>query len=793
MINKQIILILISIFFCNFASANTFKFETKNLQIFKEENKIIAGKGKAVSSDNDLEINADKFEYLKELDILKSNGNGSAFKKSKKLSIKFNEAIFDQKNSSIEAKGNVKINQKDKNFSIETEEIYYDQLNDLINSNTKTILKDSSKNTYVVDSFIFEVNKNLLKVINLEFQDINKNTVKTELAYINTQSGKLFGKDISVDFVNSSFDKDNEPRLKANSIINDKNTTEFTKGVFTTCKKRDDCPPWEMSAEKIQHDKKKKIINYDNAFLKIYDVPVFYFPKFFHPDPTVKRQSGFLIPAIKSSSNSDNFLNTPYFLAIAENRDATFSPRFYPDEKILLQTEYRHVNSSSNHVADFSYFTEKNKSSKDHFFYKFDKKLDLDSFEDNKINLKIQQTSNDTYLKTDKIESELITDNNFLENSLGLDLYSDEISISLNANVYEDLDKNDHDRFEYIFPRIDLTKNIDNKTNLNGNFSFKSQALARNYNTNVYERTNVNDLIFKSYPKITSNGFYNDYEFLIKNTNSSNKNSTYKNHENFYLSSIFQYNSSLPLIRENEIYQKILKPKFSLKIAPPHTKDNRNDETKIDLSNIYSINRFTGSTTEGGLSIAYGSDYSIFDKNKSNEIFNFKLANNFRLEENDNLSSSNQMGEKTSNFFSEITLNPNEYITTKYTNSFKNNFSDISYENLITEISFNKFVTKFDYLNENNTSKKNSYLSNESIFSVNKFNSLSFSTRKNKTTDLTEYYNFMYQYKNDCLTTSIEYNKDYYSDRELKPSESIFFEITIIPFGKTRSPDLKNK
>ena len=403
MINKQIILILILIFFSKFANANTFKFETKNVQIFKEENKIIAGKGKAVSSDNDLEINADKFEYLKELDILKSNGNGSVIKKSKKLFIKFNEAIFDQKNSIIQAKGNVKINQKDKNFSIETEEIYYDQLNDLINSNTKTILKDSSKNTYVVDSFIFEVKKNLLKVINLEFKDIDKNTVKTELAYINTQSGKLFGKDISVDFNSLSFNNDNEPRLKANSIINDKDTTEFSKGVFTTCKRRDDCPPWEMSAEKIQHDKKKKIINYDNAFLKIYDVPVFYFPKFFHPDPTVKRQSGFLIPAIKSSSNSDNFLNTPYFLAIAENRDATFSPRFYPDEKILLQTEYRHVNASGNHIADFSYFTEKNKNSKDHFFYEYDKKLDLDSFEDNEINLKIQQTSNDTYLKTDKV------------------------------------------------------------------------------------------------------------------------------------------------------------------------------------------------------------------------------------------------------------------------------------------------------------------------------------------------------------------------------------------------------
>ena len=43
-----------------------------------------------------------------------------------------------------------------------------------------------------------------------------------------------------------------------------------------------------ISAEKIQHDKKARIINYKNAWLKIYDVPVMYFPKFFHPDPTVK-------------------------------------------------------------------------------------------------------------------------------------------------------------------------------------------------------------------------------------------------------------------------------------------------------------------------------------------------------------------------------------------------------------------------------------------------------------------------------------------------------------------------
>ena len=37
----------------------------------------------------------------------------------------------------------------------------------------------------------------------------------------------------------------------------DEDASEITKGVFTTCKKRDDCPPWQFSAKKIKHDKKK--------------------------------------------------------------------------------------------------------------------------------------------------------------------------------------------------------------------------------------------------------------------------------------------------------------------------------------------------------------------------------------------------------------------------------------------------------------------------------------------------------------------------------------------------------
>ena len=50
---------------------------------------------------------------------------------------------------------------------------------------------------------------------------------------------------------------------------------------FLPVVKNDNCPPWSIQSKKIEHDKIKKTLKYDNAILKIYDIPVFYFPKFF--------------------------------------------------------------------------------------------------------------------------------------------------------------------------------------------------------------------------------------------------------------------------------------------------------------------------------------------------------------------------------------------------------------------------------------------------------------------------------------------------------------------------------
>ena len=49
----------------------------------------------------------------------------------------------------------------------------------------------------------------------------------------------------------------------------------------------------------------------------------------------------------------------------------------------------------------------------------------------------------------------------------------------------------------------------------------------------------------------------------------------------------------------------------------------------------------------------------------------------------------------------------------------------------------------------------------------------------------------MYQYENDCLKAALEYNKTFYADSDIKPEEELLFSITIMPFSKISSTNLK--
>ena len=263
-----------------------------------------------------------------------------------------NDAIYYSNENKIITK-NKTIIQLEEKYTIDTSNITYDRNLKEIFSKNKTIVKDLDNNILSSNNFKLFNEKKIIEAHNVNLIDYELNSYYIELAKLNLKIGEILGKDLSIKFNNKYFEKNNEPRLKARSIIVEKEKTLFSKGAFTTCKKRKDkCPPWEMTAEEIKHDKIKKMINYKNAWLKVYDKPILYFPRFFHPDPTVKRQSGFLLPTFASSNNLGNYLSIPYFHVISDNKDLTFTPRFYDKQKTLYQTEYRQVNKKSDHIFD---------------------------------------------------------------------------------------------------------------------------------------------------------------------------------------------------------------------------------------------------------------------------------------------------------------------------------------------------------------------------------------------------------------------------------------------------------
>ena len=121
------------------------------------------------------------------------------------------------------------------------------------------------------------------------------------------------------------------------------------------------------------------------------------------------------MPKFESSSSLGDSLSIPYFKVISDSKDITFTPKIFSENEGLFQNEYRQENKNSSHITDLSLKKSK-KNSKSHFFSNTIANLNLSFFENSELEMNIETTSNDNYLKSHKIKS-AITNNNSLLNS----------------------------------------------------------------------------------------------------------------------------------------------------------------------------------------------------------------------------------------------------------------------------------------------------------------------------------------------------------------------------------------
>ena len=232
---------------------------------------------------------------------------------------------------------------------------------------------------------------------------------------------------------------------------------------------------------------------------------------------------------------------------------------------LFLQSEYRQAFENSNMVSDFSVNND-GKNTNTHLFAKVDGTFDSKT----NFKFKFQDVSNDDYLKLHNLSSStsLIENESLLTTQLNITKEIDnDTNLETNFTVYEDLSKKDSDRFQYILPNFIYSKNISIPDNYNGNFTFKSTGFQKNYDTNKYESLLINDFLFQSNNIISNSGLLNNYDLLIKNFNSYTENSSsYVEKEDYEVFGSFLLKTSFPLKKINERSKKLSKTNYGFKI-----------------------------------------------------------------------------------------------------------------------------------------------------------------------------------------------------------------------------------
>ena len=783
------LIFLINSFVSN-ALSNDVEFEAKDLKIIGDGNKIVAYNSKTIVPSDETQIKSEKVEYDKQTKILKFYKNVVFNDLKNNIEIKSNEIIYKRDINLIFSSGDTEINIKNK-YDIKSKDIYLNRNQNQIYGINQTVVKDSEKNTYILEEkFNLDLVNDLIKANKSTIIDNQKNKYFFEDLVINTRDNEIAGKELKVEFENSYFgNSENDPLLKGKSAYSDEKELKIYKAVFSTCNTSGKkCRGWEVNSKEFKHDKSKKIFEYKNSWLKLFDFKLFYLPYFNHPDPSVKRKSGFLTPSYKSSENLGTSINFPYFKVLGEDKDITFSPRYYADKSFLLQNEYRQALENSNILSDFSFLVGET-GTKAHLFYNIGGNFDNST----SYELNLQSVKGDNYLKNHKLKetSNLIDDENLLISNFDVKWDFKDSKFDTSFKVYEDLSIGNTDRYQYIFPEYNFSKNIKVPDSYNGVFNFITNGYNKNYSTNINESVLINNFHFKSNDVINKRGIVTNYDLLLKNSNSYSENSnSFKENGNYQLFETIKIENNFPLIKKDRNVTYYLKPKTSFRFSPNGNSDLSEKDLVIDYNNAFSLNRIsTNSQVEGGAALSIGLEFQKNDNIKGN-LIDFRIGNILKPNKDFKLPTKSKLDQTRSDVFGDLKVRLTDNVNLGYAFSYDRDLDFSNLDSLLLNIGVNNFVTKFDYYTENHDFGDKENVKNITSYNFNDENSILFSTSRDLKNDFTEYYNLTYEYVTDCISVNFNFNKSFYSDGNLEPDNTLSFLIKIIPFTELGVPNI---
>lgn len=222
------------------------------------------------------------------------------------VSLIADEVIYDSELGRVSASGNVEVYYGDRTLT--ADRIIYDDRTGRIEAVGNLVLRDPSGATVFADTA--ELDAELREGLVRGAQSVITGDVKLAAVEARRVDGRY------------------------NALV---------KAVYSPCRvcPEDPTPLWAIRARRVIHDEVEHVIHYENATFLVWGVPVAWLPYFRHPDPTVDRATGFLVPSFLSSSTFGYALKAPFYWVIDPQSDLTVTPFVTTNDGPLLELEYR--------------------------------------------------------------------------------------------------------------------------------------------------------------------------------------------------------------------------------------------------------------------------------------------------------------------------------------------------------------------------------------------------------------------------------------------------------------------
>ncbi len=586
--------------------------------------------------------------------------------------------------------------------------------------------------------------------------------------------------------------------------------TELSKTVYSPCelcqKDPTRAPLWQLKADKVVWDQTKKTVTYRDAWLEFFGVPVFYTPYFSHPDPTVKRQTGFLAPGFGSSEQLGYQFEIPYFIVLSDTSDVTLTPIITTKQGVVGQVEYRQLFENgyvdvlgSATVADIE--SNNNLVKEDRFRGHIRGTGEFDINETYRWGFRIDRTTDDTYLRVYNFGSpSKLTSRLYAEGFDGRDYGS------VQAITWQGLRAQDDNEQEPIIVPLADYNFVSEPGQWGGVYRFDANlldlfrvegrdvrriSLAGSWSLPYTSRRGE---IYTLTARLQADGYWsNDYDPSNPDEiDPANGGEHFAGRIFPELALQWRY----PLVRQTGSMRQVIEPIVQLRLAPPDENPEEipnedSQDLEFDDTNLFALNRFSGvDRVDPGPRIDYGLKWTaLSDLGGYTSVF---IGQSWRPIKDDVFGPGTGLQDHFSDIVGHLQISPASWLDASY--RFRISEEDLNFTrhevslyagvpelNLQLNYLFSDKVLSSDDSSVV-TDREEIYARLSSQFTDHW--SVFVSHRHDLEENLSLTTRAGIQYKDECFTFEGVYERTNFRDREIEPDNAFFVRIVLRNLGE---------